>query len=345
MNTPPTLLLKADDSFVLYRLPGEKDYHLVLQHPGAESDPTDWIRKKGFVFHPFLVDRNHPVLFIRADQFIVNPKICFSPRSEPVETGTTLPEYHDMASSFLKALNGQQYRKLVLSRRKVIPRKDHDLPLLFNTLHIAYPDAFVYLLNHPVCGTWAGASPEVFLQEKDGLMESYSLAGTRLVDSGNPGRPWPDKDIKEQQVVTDYVQGILDRQAIRYQKEGPDAFPAGAIEHLRTLFRFSCPDRQIARLIDEMHPTPAVCGWPKEEARDFILQTEYHNRAYYTGFAGPVGLGSRLALFVNLRCMKITAEQFILYLGGGILRESIPENEWQETEAKAGTMEKVLNHP
>ena len=47
-------------------------------------------------------------------------------------------------------------------------------------------------------------------------------------------------------------------------------------------------------------------------------------------------------LFVNLRCMQIKGSTALLYVGGGITKDSIPEDEWEETVAKSKTMLKVL---
>ena len=91
----------------------------------------------------------------------------------------------------------------------------------------------------------------------------------------------------------------------------------------------------------KLHPTPAVCGIPLEKSRALILETEQHNRGYYTGFLGPVTAKS-ISLFVNLRCMQVLPEKCVLYVGGGITRDSEMEKEWLETEAKAETLLSVI---
>jgi isochorismate synthase len=73
-------------------------------------------------------------------------------------------------------------------------------------------------------------------------------------------------------------------------------------------------------VISVLHPTPAVCGLPKQEAKDFILENEGYDRKYYTGFLGELNKEAfnketlKSDLYVNLRCMKIKDNQAHLYV-------------------------------
>ena len=96
-----------------------------------------------------------------------------------------------------------------------------------------------------------------------------------------------------------------------------------------------------------MHPTPAVCGLPKNSAKAFILENEPHDRHFYSGFLGELNssfsTNSRSSdLFVNLRCMQIEDSKAHLYMGCGITKDSIPEKEWEESVNKSMTIKKVL---
>lgn len=97
------------------------------------------------------------------------------------------------------------------------------------------------------------------------------------------------------------------------------------------------------KLINALHPTPAVCGLPKAVAEAFILQNENYDRSYYSGYLGELNLNERTSLFVNLRCVELENNLASIYVGGGITADSIPENEWEETVSKAEVMKKVLS--
>jgi isochorismate synthase len=97
-----------------------------------------------------------------------------------------------------------------------------------------------------------------------------------------------------------------------------------------------------------LHPTPAVCGFPKLDAQKFIIENEGYDRTFYAGFLGEwnkdfVSYKENCSdLYVNLRCMKIEDQKAKLYVGGGINKGSNPEKEYIETVNKSLTMKKVL---
>lgn len=113
---------------------------------------------------------------------------------------------------------------------------------------------------------------------------------------------------------------------------------------MRTGFIFRLDDiDELGDVLDALFPTPAICGIPKEEARQFILDNESIDRKYYSGFVGPLVPSGETHLYVSLRCMNIhPGGKFDLYAGGGLLKESEMQKEWDETEAKLQTMKKVL---
>lgn len=76
--------------------------------------------------------------------------------------------------------------------------------------------------------------------------------------------------------------------------------------------------------------------------RSFINQNEHGEREYYSGFSGFLGDKGEAKLYVTLRCMNFSRKTCRLYAGGGLLKESTEENEWQETEAKLDTMRQLL---
>jgi isochorismate synthase len=131
----------------------------------------------------------------------------------------------------------------------------------------------------------------------------------------------------------------------KYKSKGPETLESGKVAHLKTSFFF--PAEKISgclgSFIADLHPTPAVCGLPKDLADEYIRTNEFHQRKYYTGYLGPWRLGGQVSLFVNLRCMEITSEEYILYSGGGITARSVPEKEWDETNQKAKTLLSVIN--
>ena len=96
-------------------------------------------------------------------------------------------------------------------------------------------------------------------------------------------------------------------------------------------------------LLEALHPTPAVCGSPKDEAMNLIRKLEEKDREYYCGIVGPARIRGSTNLFVNLRCMRVFEDKIRLHAGGGITKDSDPEAEWMETENKCQTMLDLLS--
>jgi len=99
--------------------------------------------------------------------------------------------------------------------------------------------------------------------------------------------------------------------------------------------------------VEALHPTPAVCGMPKQVARDFLIAQEGYSRKYYAGYVGELNYSNAVhqqtsKLFVNLRCMEIEKESVNLYIGCGVTVDSDPSSEFIETVNKSTTMKKVL---
>ena len=96
-------------------------------------------------------------------------------------------------------------------------------------------------------------------------------------------------------------------------------------------------------MLDLLHPTSAVCGMPKEFAKEFIRSHEKFDREFFSGYLGPVNLDEETHLFVNLRCMQLNHSNATLYAGAGVTEDSIPHNEWVETQLKCDTLIDVLD--
>ena len=204
---------------------------------------------------------------------------------------------------------------------------------------IRYPSAFCYLFYHPKVGTWLAATPETLFQSNGNNFQTMALAGTQPFKEGEVH--WLSKEKEEQQIVTDTIVQQLQGYAEKFEVSAPQTVQAGKVMHLCTMIKGKIKENKAFEIIQRLHPTPAVCGYPTDKAHKFIIENELYNRQYYTGYCGWVSNNNQ-ALYVNLRCMQITANETFLYVGGGITKDSIPEKEYEETQNKAQTMITIL---
>ena len=297
---------------------------------------------------------------------IISPSSFLLPPSSKESSLSSRQRYHIDFSNFHSNLLNGEFQKIVLSRCVQEMRREEQSPLtLFQKACVLYPRMFISLVYTPQSGMWLMATPEILLEGGGNDWHTIALAGTMKLEGDSlsfdlpPSQgetrmadiTWTTKNIQEQRYVATYLMECLEHFSSQITEEGPYTARAANLVHLRSDFNFVMEDTQrIGELIRSLHPTPAVCGLPKQQAFDFIRRNESQSRQYYSGFSGPLNLSSdsredaQTHLFVSLRCMQILADSYVLYAGGGLLKDSVEEQEWEETEAKLETMRKLIEN-
>jgi isochorismate synthase len=260
--------------------------------------------------------------------------------------------YLQMVRAGLAAIRAGKFEKVVLARTKSVPLPERfDPVILLRTLAETYPAAFASLISIPRYGTWMGVSPELLLEvSRERVFRTVSLAGTQPADAGaDPAHvAWTQKEIEEQALVSRFIINQFKKIRLReFTEFGPRTVVAGNLMHLRTDFTVdlnAVPFPELGSvMLHLLHPTSAVCGLPKRPALAFIRKQEHFDRAFYSGYLGPVNLRNETRIYVNLRCMQLFREQAVLYAGSGITHDSDPAREWEETGWKCQTLLRVLH--
>lgn len=352
-------------SYAMFRLPREQRFTLLTQRQGQpEVVPSisSLNGKSGYVVAPFEPDGDCPILLIHPDGMesgeIEAPETAAG-SALPVQDDNSLRrQYADDFGKFHEALRQGRFSKLVLSRcAEYKLTRPLQLRQLFMQACRLYPRAYVALVSSDLCGTWLMATPETLLSGDGTHFSTIALAGTMRLTKENEGFDvpgshfdagrisWSDKNVHEQHCVETYLTEQLARFSAGVTHTSPYTARAGHLVHLRTDFRFDLPDNgRLGDLLNALHPTPAVCGLPKDEARRFIVANESVPRRYYSGFSGLLNHCGQTRLFVSLRCMSIASGAVRLHAGGGLLSESNEQQEWEETEAKMEIMKRLLNN-
>lgn len=335
---------------ILYRLPEEKIVHELLCSKRQTIDSLDKLgQTRGYVFVPFDVQGNDPALLYIPDE----ERSWMTPNrfsSRHVEYTSDEPRrrqvYAEEFAQCLEQLQSVKIDKIVLSRTLQLHMDDSlsadDRRNLFIVACHRYPHSYVALIDNED-SAWLIATPEVLLEEKEGTLRTMALAATMSIEEGAHLRPsqWSSKNRIEQQIVAEYIASRLKKLGIEYAASAVHTKIAGQLVHLCTDFSMNLDDN-IGRIIAALHPTPAVCGLPREYAQQLITTIESHKRSYYAGFSGPILLDTGTHVFVTLRCMHIEGATACLYAGGGLLADSEVESEWVETQRKLKTMLNVL---
>ena len=337
--------LKNKFPFVAYKKPNTSSGNVIFQKDSKEYFTNDY-SENGFVFAPFNSDEKALFIpFSNAERhtFKIDTDSFLSESTIDVVASKDERDNHiNLVQKGIDFIHHSTADKIVLSRKQVLEIEAIDLIKIYQKLVINYPSAYVYFWYHPATGVWMGATPEVLLSIKNEQFKIMSLASTQEY-KGDLDVSWNTKEIEEHQIVTDYIVSKLEKKNLKISETY--TVKAGSLVHLRADIsgRISSSDFDLKKMIQVLHPTPAICGMPKELAKEFILKNENYHREYYTGFLGEIN-DKTIDLFVNLRCMKLDAnqKQVSLYIGGGITKDSNATLEWEETVAKSKVMKKVL---
>lgn len=337
-----------------FSLPGENTFTFWVQDTDSE---LPHLENTEFLIHPFYTADAFPKIQIKPQwRFDAEEGLPESLKSKLLNTKSTQTEYWTSLigempettnkQDFLAQVNEIKHQislgeieKAMLSAVRIMPKSPKKITDILYDLRSNYPYAFISYTSTPFHGTWIGATPEILLYQHGKNLETVSLAGTKTTEKQHE---WGDKEKHEQELVTTYIRELLQTYPIeKIQIEGPEYYAVGQLVHLRTRFQITMqetPEKSVVfKLANEMHPTPAVGGYPKAKGLTLIRKLEKHERRYYAGYLGPV-TENAARLFVNLRCASLFKNQVVFYSGAGITAGSDPEAEWEETGHKAASV-------
>lgn len=239
--------------------------------------------------------------------------------------------------------------KAVLARRvELTADVAFDVGAIGERLALAHPHALRWCID----GT-AGASPELLVSRVADVVRAQPMAGTTL-RTGEPDRDHAAaavllasaKNREEHQITIDMVhEAILPWCSYLDAEPEPKVVPAGPVQHLATMVegRLSHPAPSVLDLVAALHPTPAVGGHPTEAALELIDVLEPSGRGRYAGPVGWVDAGGNGAWAVGIRSVEVSGDTATVSAGVGIVADSDPLVELEETRAKfASTLPSLM---
>ena len=316
---------------IVFRLPFEDQFYTI--NPNS-------LHSNSVEFHPFLEDE-----FLRFEGEIITldsselNKFQFELPKYLGEDfiSETHDEYISKIEKTIDCIKKNELQKLVIARKKLVTFENLTVAQVLTSLKEKFPSAFVYFFNKNE-NCWIGAFSEALgiYDKKTSEFTTMSLAGTLPLEE-----QWTEKEIEEQKPVTSYIKSILEKYDSSTKQSETYDHTSGNIKHLRTDFSLKIQENLVDNLLSELHPTPAVCGIPKEDCKEYIHQLENFPREYYAGYS-KIETADKIYSFVNLRCGRFYKNKAELYAGGGITALSNPEKEWRETELKLEALGKNL---
>ena len=263
--------------------------------------------------------------------------------STPEQNSTNYNVYINQVQSIINHLKLED-GKIVLSKIYCDKHNITNYYLLVKKYFSAYPNTFRYIYYTPQTGFWIGATPEILLKYNTQTKElkTMSLAGTRLRREN--GITWDQKNLEEHEFVTQYISKILLLYNLNTSISPLENVHFGNnIEHLcNKISAINVPSNIIESILDELSPTPALAGFPKQAAINKINSIEQHKRRCYGGYIA-IHNNEDISAYVNIRCAQFDKKTYCIYSGGGITKDSNPIEEWKETENKISTLKRVFH--
>ncbi|MCK9496296.1 MAG: isochorismate synthase [Dehalococcoidia bacterium] len=235
------------------------------------------------------------------------------------------------------------YEKAVLASTQML-RGDGPVAIgaALERLRQNYPGCHVFTMSSDGY-TFLGASPELLVRLSDGEVQALGLAGS--LKRGET--PEEDERLGEQLLTSakdrieheTVVRAIRERLAPATEQlhapNAPRLRKLRNIQHLSTEISGRVrPGVDVLDLVQRVHPTPAVCGWPTAVAREVIAAHEEFDRGWYAGPVGWVDATGDGEFAVSLRSAVVQDDHAWLFAGNGIMGDSEPESELAEVQWK-----------
>ena len=202
-------------------------------------------------------------------------------------------------------------------------------------------------------GAWfLGASPERLVRLRDNCVDVTCLAGSIGMGRGEDERSQlasrllaSEKDREEHEIVVRSTMSALHEvcEDVTRLPGTPRVATARSVQHLETpVSARMCEAGSVLDLVERLHPTPAVGGYPREPALTFMRELEEIDRGWYAGPFGWTDLDGAGEFAVAIRSALLSGRMASVFAGSGIVADSVPSAEYEETCLKLRPMLSAL---
>jgi menaquinone-specific isochorismate synthase len=261
-------------------------------------------------------------------------------------------KWRSQVCSAINSIKNSKLEKVVLARDQVASStRQINARSLLQRLEIEYPSTWLFLVDGLI-----GASPELLVRLSKSLVTSRVLAGT-IRKTGNEDRDLvlaaslakSSKDLEEHEYAVRSIADALEPFCSSTNvPESPFVLHLSNVMHLATdvtgVLNGSTKQTDVLDLVEQLHPSAAVCGTPKDLANNLIAELEQMNRQRYAGPVGWVDANGDGEIAIALRCGLLSQDRrsIRIFAGCGIVAGSDPANEFAESQSKLMPMRNAL---
>ncbi len=287
-----------------------------------------------------------PTHSLSADEFDGQAQLELNPRSNFTRT-----EFEAAVNRCVEYIRAGDIFQVVISQRWELPNLCDPFEV-YRTLRVVNPSPFMFFVRTPSV-TLVGSSPEVMCRVVDGITTVRPLAGTRprgkspKEDQELAAELLADpKERAEHVMLVDLGRNDVGRVAKYGSVELSDVMVIERYSHVMHISSNVQGElREDMNAMDALKaclPAGTVSGAPKVRAMEIIDEIEPHRRGPYAGAVGYIDYSGNMDTCIALRTIVFCGDKIYIQCGAGIVADSIPAAEYQETLNKAGAMLKAI---
>ena len=309
----------------------------------VDAHGADW-RDSVSVLHQQL-----KIWMARAEEAAITP----AQGASVVESGEAHRQWCDGVASAQAQMAKGQLQKVVLARSTAFTPAgtQHFDPLGTATaLRDRQTRSTTFLIRRRDGQAFLGSSPEVLVSLQQGQVNTVALAGTRKRGTGpedgalGEALMGSEKDQTEHALVAAAIVEALEPYVSDVALPAtPELVCHPDVQHLRTGITGVLRDpATIFDLVATLHPTPAVGGLPREQAMHWLNNNEPLDRGWYAGPIGWINASGDGEFVVAIRSVLMAPTTAAAFAGCGLIADSVPEDEWEESQIKLQTVRQGL---
>jgi anthranilate synthase component I len=269
----------------------------------------------------------------------------------PYQSNFTQADFETAVRKCVEYIHAGDIFQVVFSQRLEVPLRTHPFEI-YRTLRVVNPSPFMFYVRTPSV-TLVGSSPEVMVRVVDGLVTVRPLAGTRRrgkteeEDRRLAEELLADpKERAEHVMLVDLGRNDVGRVAKYRSVELTDVMTIERYSHVMHITSNVngrlAPGKTAFDALQACLPAGTVSGAPKVRAMEIIDELEPHRRGPYAGAVGYVDFAGNMDTCIALRTIVIHDNKAYVQAGAGIVADSVPANEWNETLNKARGLLKAI---
>ncbi len=355
------LLGKSDDQKYRYLggAVGVVNYDSIrlVEDISEENNLSEPIMEFGIYDDGLLYDNVEKKLFYfyhdvnRFDQLIVSDDSFKEFNSTEVTPNMNKEKFSSIVNKAKQYIHDGDIFQVVLSRKFAFDTSGDNLTL-YKTLRKLNPSPYMYHLKQD-SKTIIGASPEMLVRITDDKVETFPIAGTRkITDNEEKNKALSEELIHDEKELAEHTMLVdLGRNDIGRVCKYGTVHP----ESLMQIKRFSHVQHIVSHVVGNLDskndmfdafqavfPAGTVSGAPKVRAMQIIDELEGEERGPYAGAVGYFSYNGCCDFAIAIRSIFIDGNKGFVQSGAGIVSDSVAENEFKETEHKAGAMLQAL---